>query len=136
MLKSNTPPTRLTVYIFFTGSSTQGEKPNKNKKKKKKKSSTKKQAAGEWQGQEGEGTGKDSIISSALEDDSCTGRSGGNKSEVADNHDETNPENPPTLQEQVRALLAHQQGTSIETADPTIDVSEEMHDRFPYGAVK
>ena len=68
--------------------------------------------AGEWQGQEGQGTGKNSI-GSALEDDSDTGRSGGNAPEVTGNGDEEDPE-PPTLPvpQEVRDLLAHQQGTS------------------------
>ena len=87
----------------------QGQSSGKSKKNKKKKNSKKKQAAGDWQGQEGQDTGKDSITS-ALEDDSCTGFSGGNTAEVPDNQDdEENPENPPTLEE-VRAFLAHRQG--------------------------
>ena len=91
---------------FGTGSSSsKGEKPSKSKKNKKKKNS-KKQAAGDWQGQEGQDTGKDDSISSALEDDYCTGRSGGKKAEVTDNQDEENLQNPPILEE-ARALLAN-----------------------------
>ena len=85
--------------LFCAGSSTKGEKPGKNKKSKKKKSSKKNQAAGEWQGQEGEGIGKNSI-SSALEDDSGTGSSGGIKVEAADNrNEEKSSANSPALQE-------------------------------------
>ena len=84
-----------------------GQSSGKSKKNKKKKNSKKKQAAGDWQGQEGQDTGKDSITS-ALEDDSCTGFSGGNTAEVPDNQEE-NSVTQTTLQE-VCAFLAHRQG--------------------------
>ena len=104
-MKSIVPaPNPLDCISFVTGLTTKGEKPSKSRKSKKKKSIKKKQAAGEWQGQQDQDTGKNSIRSVSAD--------------LADNQDEEITVNPPTLQE-VRALLVHQQGTNW-TAGPAV----------------